>query len=74
MSRLRFRQSRTCDLTLKVSLPMPLWWRLGGGTRSALLSETKLANLENSDVKTTFVEQTVPSRVMERERKHYYGL
>lgn len=53
---------------------MPLWWRLGGGTRSALLSETKLANLENSDVKTTFVEQTVPSRVMERERKHYYGL
>lgn len=32
------------------------------GKCSALLSERKLTNLENSDVKTTSVEQTVPRR------------
>lgn len=32
------------------------------GTRSALSSGRKLTNLENSDVKTTFVEQTVTQR------------
>lgn len=37
-----------------------------GRTHSALLSGRKLANLENSDVKTTSVEQTVQQQ---RERK-----
>lgn len=42
---------------------VPVWrWEASQGTRSVLLSERKLANLENSDVKTTFVEQTVPQR------------
>ena len=34
LSRLRFRQSGTCDLTLKVASPMPLWWRLHAGARA----------------------------------------
>lgn len=57
---------QSCDLVWHLEAPQ--------GTCSAHSSERKLGNLENSDVKTTFVEQTVPQRAMERERKHYYSL
>lgn len=49
---------QSCDLVWHLEAPQ--------GTCSTHSSERKLGNLENSDVKTTFVEQTVPHRHGER--------
>lgn len=59
---LDFTGNRTKAVTWLLSC-VPIWpLETSEGTCSALLSERKLANLENSDVKTTSVEQTVPQR------------
>ncbi len=56
------QESPTKTVTWLLSC-VPIWHsETSRGTCSALLSERKLANLENSDVKTTSVEQTVPHR------------